>query len=107
MSDFLFPKNLYEYIDLTKERTALYAGDKSISAMNSNILGYQMACFYKGINENLIPEFGEFNDFVAKHYNYKESTAGWKNIILWESQNDEMLALENFYNLLDQFKQEI
>jgi hypothetical protein len=104
MSNLNVPKNLYDYIDLTKERTALYTGEKSLSAMNSHILGYQMACFYKEIEENLIPEFGKFNDFVATYYNYEESTAGWKNIMLWENQNDELLALEKFYILLDQFR---
>ena len=82
MNTICFPKNLYEYIDITKERTALYVGEKSISSMYCHILGYQMACFYKSIEENLEPDFRNFEDFVNDYYNYGPTAAGWKNIIL-------------------------
>jgi hypothetical protein len=43
----------------------------------------------------------DFNDWVAYRLHYKESTSGWKNMILGVSQN-EAAAFSRFFELLDQ-----
>ncbi len=97
-------KNLYDFIDLTKVRTAMYIGGESLSALCFCIGGYQWACDINGIEEKLQPDFSLFNDFIANYYSYNESTAGWKNIILAENFGNEKQALAEFYMLFDLFK---
>ena len=97
--------NLYEYIDLIRERTAVYVGENTLSALYFHINGYNMACSLKGIDENLQPEFHLFHDFVADYYLHSESTAGWKNIILAENFGIEKQALDDFWKLFDLFRQ--
>ena len=104
MNQKLKAKNLYEFIDLTKFRTAMYIGEESLSAMYFCISGYCSACDINGIEKKLQPDFSLFHDFVANYYLYRESTAGWRNIILAENFCDEKRALEEFYKLFDLFR---
>ena len=97
-------KNLYEFIDLTKVRTAMYIGDESLSGLYYNIVGYNWACELHRIDEKLQPDFYLFHDFVANYYLYSESTAGWKNIILAKNFGNEKQALVDFYKLFDLFR---
>ena len=97
-------KNLYEFIDLTKVRSAMYIGDESLSALYFNICGYYSACDINGIDEKLQPDFSLFNDFTANYYSCNESIAGWKNIILAENFGNEKQALIEFYKLFDLFR---
>ncbi len=105
MSIDVKPQNLYEYIDLMKIRTAMYIGEHSITVMASHIEGYMIACWFKGIVEDLTPKFGDFNNFVADYYLYSESTAGWKKIILAENYGNEERALDKFFELFDLFRE--
>jgi hypothetical protein len=98
-------QNLYEYVDAIRIRPGMYIGENSLSAMYFHIGGYLTACDLKGIEETLTPEFHTFHDFVAKYYSYRESTAGWKNIILKEKDGNEQEALTEFYKLFDLFRQ--
>ena len=82
----------------------MYIGDESLSALSSNINGYNWACSLKGIDEKLQPDFHLFHDFVANYYLYSESTAGWKNIILAANFGNEKEALKDFYKLFDLFR---
>ena len=104
MTQEIKAENLYEFIDLTKVRTAMYVGRSSLSILSANINGYNWACELKGIDEELQPEFHLFNDFVANYYLYNDSTAGWTNIILAENFGNEKAALEDFYKLFDLFR---
>ena len=98
-------KNLYEFIDMTKERAAMYIGKESLSALYFNINGYLIACDLYGIEENLEPEFGLFHNFVAEYYLFGDSVAGWRNIILAKNYGNEEQALKDFYKLFDLFRQ--
>jgi len=104
MNQITKAKNLYEFIDLTKVRTAMYIGDESLSALYYNIVGYNSACTLHGIEENLKPDFQLFHNFIADYYLYSDSTAGWKNIILCENYGNEKQALKEFYKLFDMFR---
>ena len=97
--------NLYEYIELTKERTAMYLGEATLSSLYFNVCGYQTACYLKNIDENLTPDFNLFHDFVADYFLRGESTAGWRKIILAECFGDEEAALRVFYEIFDLFLQ--
>ena len=79
-----------------RKRPGMYFGSNSILHFRS---------FYDGMIE-----FSEsdplrgFNEWVAEHYNWPESTVGWANIILKECGGDEDNALKTFFELYDAFK---
>jgi hypothetical protein len=105
MNNIAKAHNLYELLDQMQVRTAMYVGELSITALYNFIQGYFAALDINGSDEHLIPDFENFHDYVAKYYSYKESTAGWKNIILKENSGNEEKALEVFFYLLKQFRQ--
>ncbi len=51
------------------------------------------------------PKFEKFHDWTAKYFGWKESTAGWKNIILKESNENEKEAVKLFFEVYDKFKE--
>lgn len=97
--------NIYDLIDLIEERPEVYLGDAKISSFNTFINGYQFSTIAHNINqEQVFPPFWYFNEWAMHKYDWRESTAGWKNIILEENQNDEELALVKCFELLKEFR---
>jgi hypothetical protein len=94
-------KNLYDFLDKMRERPAMYLGSHSITRMESFICG-----FYEGSNHEITenPPFDGFNDFVGKFYG-KYTTAGWKNLILSDHYGNEQEALDRFFVLLDEYRE--
>ena len=94
-------KNLYNSLDKMRERPAMYLGEKSITRMEAFIMG-----FYEGSNDEITenPPFDGFNDFVGKFYG-KYTTAGWKNLILSDHYGNEKEALDRFFVLLDEYRE--
>jgi len=91
--------------DNFRKRTGMYISENKITSLQGFILGYQTALENMDIDiEETEPKFEKFNDWVASYYGWNESTAGWKNIILSESNNDEEKALKEFFNIFDKFK---
>jgi len=88
-----------------RKRTAMYLGEKKISILRGFIVGYLYGLDAKEIQlRESEPKFEKFNDWVANHFNWYESTAGWNNIILKECGGDEKLAVDKFFELYDKFK---
>ncbi|TAH29888.1 MAG: hypothetical protein EAZ06_05245 [Cytophagales bacterium] len=91
-----------------RKRIPMYIGEPTISNLQSFIWGYYFAeRIHKFELTTLDLYFEGFNDWVTKHYHWKESTAGWKNIVLTEENNDETKALQTFLTLYDKFISEI
>lgn len=92
-----------------RKRAGMYLGEAKITNLQNYIYGY-MDCLYDYKLDSfekivgLKTPFYFFHDFIAIHYNWSSSTAGWKGIILKECNNDELKALKTFYNLFDEFK---
>lgn len=101
------PSNLYILLDLIRDNPELYIGNKSLTTLYNNINGYNLCCFINNAQENLIPDWTEFHDFVALQLNYYESTSGYKNMILEKNGFNEEESLKAFYYLLDLFKNSI
>lgn len=95
-------KMIYDLIDKIRRRPTLYIGYASPTHLHSFLLGYYFST--KGeMTQNEIPSFGKFNDWVAKKFDYYESTSGWANMI--ENQReDKSEALYLFFELLDEFR---
>lgn len=100
----MIKNNLYSFLDLIREKPQFYIGDQKLSTLYNNINGYRMYCLHNNIEENLNPNWNEFHDFVAKKLNYSESTSGYKNMILENNAHDEYKSLQNFYELIDNFR---
>ena len=88
-----------------RKRTAMYIGEKKINILKGFIDGYFYGLDVKEIHlRESEPKFEKFSDWVANHFNWYESTAGWKNIILKECDGDEKLSVDKFFELYDKFK---
>lgn len=93
------PSNLLEKI---RDHPGLYLGERSLTALSGAFTGYQLALAAHGISDDTtfqLPE--DFHDWVAYRLHYKESTSGWKNMILDVTEN-ESDAFSRFFALLDE-----
>ncbi|HRH47445.1 MAG TPA: hypothetical protein PLP23_01765 [Panacibacter sp.] len=99
------PKSIFDLLELEdfRLRTAMYLGEKKICVLRAFIDGY----FYATDTHNLKliddKRFLKFNDWTALHFGWRESTAGWKNIILDECNRDEEKAVDKFFEVYDKF----
>lgn len=105
MSSSIKITSIYELIDLIKVRPGMYIGDNKISTLYTFLGGYQFASMVHNIeDEKVFPPFWYFHDWVKEKFNWFESTAGWKNIILEENNFDEEKALMDFFRIIDEFR---
>jgi hypothetical protein len=100
------PKTLADLLELKqfREKTPMYIGDWTITSLKAFIDGYLYASWVKEMDDEDTVRFGKFHDYVANYFGWFDSTAGWKNIILKESNGDEEKALKKFFELYDLFK---
>ncbi len=98
--------SIYDLLGLIRQRPAMYMGSTSIVLLRAFLAGYDFAARTHDIVEESEPDFGKFHDWVAQKFGWNESTAGWDNIILQETGNDESAAFDRVYTLIDQFKVE-
>jgi hypothetical protein len=91
-----------DLIDVIRVRTAMYTGSRTLTAVYHFLGGYT---FFLRTHE--IPEPGplpvDFHDWVAYRLHFPESTSGFKDMIL-DRVPDEGLALDKFFELLDEHK---
>lgn len=97
--------NIYELINLIREKPGMYIGDPKISTMSAFLNGYELTSMIHNIEGlNVFPPFWYFNEWAMRTYGWSQSTAGWANIILEENDRDEEKALLVFFDLIDEFK---
>lgn len=75
-------KNIYELIETLSVRTAMYTGEHKLSNIRSFIDGYTFAVEDDELRSKFLSDFGGFHDWVAEKLGFRESTAGWQNMIL-------------------------
>ncbi|MEP1305938.1 MAG: hypothetical protein ABJK11_16225 [Balneola sp.] len=98
-------ENIFELIELIKKRPGLYIADSNITSIQNFIYGYDLACLVNNIeHKNVFPLFWYFHEWIKEKYNWSSSTAGWKNIILQENNNDEIKSLDVFFAQIEEFK---
>ena len=105
----LLEVRLYKMIEDMRVRPAMYLGTSSVTKLQSFLDGYQAALYnfdIEEIQDILLPlPFWFFHEYVARRFDYYESTSGWCNMILDQTAQDEEKGLQLFYTLLDEFKQ--
>jgi hypothetical protein len=97
---------LYEMLDSIKQRPGMYLGRCSITRLRAFLDGYMgaradLAIALTGQEK----EFGKFQNWIQKRFNIT-STHGWDSIILFYSA-DERDALNNFFELFEEFRQSL
>lgn len=97
----------YSLIETIRTRPGMYLGTLGITALMNFMHGYQFALRERGERsaDNLFPlDFYFMHEYTALLYGLYESTAGWRNHILWNCGGDEEKALFKFFELFDEFK---
>jgi hypothetical protein len=91
-----------DMLDRMRKRPGQYLGECSLSALYHAIGGYALALGVHGIeNDTALRLPDDFNDWVVYCLHYRESTSGWKRMILGASR-DETAAFARFFELLDE-----
>ena len=96
----------YELIDKIKQRPALYLGKSSLNQLQTFLDGYTFALRQANISVSQEEqEFEQFQEWIEVKFS-QPSTQSWSRIILFYSE-DERDALESFFELLNEFINEI
>lgn len=100
MRDF----NVYQFLDVLRERPALWLGDHSLTRLDAFLQGcwFMGHVFFLDCRES--PPFGKLHDWVAQRLGWGRTSAGWCTIILHECGGDERRALDRFFELLDEYR---
>src|SRR5437764_1496231 len=98
------PFNVYETIALIRQRPALYLGECSLVRLRAFLDGCLFVVQEFGIEDDTQPAFGGFHDWVARRFGWRESTAGWCNIILQQCGGDDRKALDLFFDLVEEYR---
>ena len=85
-----------------RQRPPMYLGDRSLSALQHFLNGYTHALRIHRIAQPgwMLPQ--DFHDWVAYRLHFKESTSGYRNMLLKRNPS-EADALEKFFELLDEY----
>ncbi len=98
-------RTAYDLFDVIERKPVLFIGEQTLSALQHFYLGYCCAMNSYGVEfHEAIPDFGGFHDYVALYYKWRESTAGWRNIILQECSMNEGQAYGRFFDLLRNYR---
>ncbi len=95
---------IYDWIDQIRKRPWMYIGKHSITQLHIHLWWFLTWIEINGLYSFENPPFDLFHEWTAHKFWWYESTAWWANIILKESDNDESKALDNFFILLDEFR---
>jgi hypothetical protein len=96
--------SIYDLLAKIRVRPAIYLGEWSLTRLRAFIDGYCYMAYERGIEPGDQPNFDGFHDWVAAKFGWRESTAGWCNIILQESNGDDRVALKSFFELIDEYR---
>ena len=94
---------LYKHLKTIEHKPAMYIDGMGISKLDTYIHGYNAACSFKGIEEELEPRWHLFHEFAKRKTGFYESTSGWCNMILSKCDGDEEKALNLFFEFFDEF----
>ena len=99
-------KTVFELLDHERfrKRPVMYLGDKKISTLKAFLDGYFYAENLNSIKDKSNVRFEEFHSWVADFFEWKGTSAGWKDIILQECDGNEEQAFDKFLEVYDKFK---
>ena len=101
---------LYRMLDRLRERPGMWLGTVDIDTLKTYISGYRAALTDAGVctedpKSALFPlDFWFMHEFAKIKTNSYESTSGWAHLIREECGGDGKIALERFFEYLDEFR---
>jgi hypothetical protein len=98
------PKNLCEHLRLVRERPAMYLGRADIEWLHRYVLGYLDALGIHGITEFGGPSFHQFTSWLKVRLG-GSWTCGWSRGLLDRCGGNHAKALEEFFELAEEFGQ--
>jgi len=106
----VFEMQIYTLLKALRLRPRMYLDSHSITKLRTFLDGYHCALYNFNVKENpqktILPlPFYFFHKYTAYRFGYGESTIGWHNIILDQTNRDEEKAFNLFFDLLDDFKE--
>ncbi|MBE9019411.1 hypothetical protein C7Y66_10635 [Chroococcidiopsis sp. CCALA 051] len=97
--------DLYDLIRNIQKRPAMYLGQASVSNLRTFLAGYCFARRQLGIPQTSQEQrFAEFPIWIQQKFNLT-SNQTWDRIVMFFSQDDRA-ALEQFFQLFDEFVHE-
>lgn len=92
------------FLERIRCKPGLYIGEKTLTGLYFNMLGYQHALVRQGIaaNRGWAPPEG-FSAWVAERLGPADAGIGWQNLILQNSANEEE-AFDRFFELHDAYR---
>ncbi len=94
--------DLYGIIKKIKKAPSMYLGRHSIICLQAFLSGYSVAKYELGEQETEQErDFIEFPEWISQRFKVQTSQS-WANIILFYSE-DERKALDNFFDLFEEF----
>ena len=104
-------ENIYDLLDLVRQRPAMYLGSLSISALSPFITGYQFGHNYgnsdfRGKEE---PPFRHFTQWLGRGFGRDGGLASYDRILkseaLFVDLDEDAAALDMFFKFLDEFRE--
>lgn len=99
-------KNIYEYFDRIYQRPWMYLWKLDIQFLHIHSEWYRLFFVIHWIEQKEEPSFRLFHDYIAVILWYESSTAWWANM-LNEYYKDPKIALDKFFEHLDDFKRDM
>jgi hypothetical protein len=100
-------RTIYELLDIVRKKPGLFIGEPSLTALRGFIDGFRYALSsVSNPFEVEDPPFTKgFDDWIAARFGFRESTSGWKNMLL-SSLDAEAAAFERFFIELDEYRRD-
>ncbi|MFN5894713.1 MAG: hypothetical protein ACK45Z_19110, partial [Dolichospermum sp.] len=97
---------LYDLLTRIKQRPGMYLGKVSITRLKMLLMGYSMSRGELGLQlTQQEKQFSQFQKWIQGKYQIN-SAEGWESIILSQVE-DEKLAFDLFFQLWEQFKNQV
>ena len=102
MKNYFERKNIFDLIDIIKERTSMFIPDKSIKSLSTYLAGYESCLELHSIDEKGVPLFKHFGEWLKKKFNWN-LLYGWAQAITENIENQQD-PLKKFYSLVNEFR---
>jgi hypothetical protein len=98
-------ESIYDILNAIRKRPGLYIAEPSINRLYAFLVGYTGGLGRVGFGLRDEEDFHRFHDWIARRLGFGGSTSGWCNMIR-DKSTSEKDAFEQFFVLLDEFKNE-
>jgi hypothetical protein len=102
MKNYFERKNIFDLIDIIKERTSMFIPDKSINSLSTYLAGYDSCLELHSIVEKGVPLFKHFGEWLKIKFNWNLSY-GWAQAIA-ENIEKQQDPLKKFYSFVNEFR---